>query len=64
MTNKASLYTWLVKIVIVLAVVVFTYAFIYIDKKYPGFKATWIFRFIVTPILYIIGFVLIILFIA
>lgn len=64
MIDKPSMYTWLVKIAIVIAVVVFTYAFIYIDKNHPGFKATWIFRFIVTPLLYIIGFILIILFIA
>ena len=64
MIEKPSMYNWFMKIAIVITVVVFTYAFIYIDRKYPGFKTTWIFRFIATPILYIIGFILIILFIA
>lgn len=64
MTDKPLFYTWLVKIAIVIAVVAFTYAFVYIDRRHPDFKKTWIFRFIITPLLYIIGFILIILFIA
>lgn len=64
MTDKPSFYTWLVKIAIVIAVVAFTYAFVYIDRRHPDLKKTRIFQFIITPLLYIIGFILIILFIA
>lgn len=64
MTDKPTFYGWLMKIAIILIVVVFAYLYKWIDKAFPGFKKTAVFRYAVTPLLYIIGFILVILFIA
>ena len=63
MVEKPTLYEWLLKIAIVVTVVILGYIFIHIDRLFPNFKNTLVFRFIITPALYIIGFAAVMFFI-
>lgn len=56
MIEKPTLYGWLLKIAIVVSIVIFGYIFVHIDRLFPNFKNTLVFKFVIIPVLYIIGF--------
>ena len=62
MEENQTLYGWLFKIAIVVVIILFVYLCITIDKKFPWFKNTSVFRYVITPIIYIILFVFVIYF--
>lgn len=62
MEGNQTLYGWLFKIAIVVVIIIFVNLCITIDKKFPWFKNTFVFRYVITPIIYIILFVFVIYF--
>ena len=38
--------------------------FVILDKKFPNFKNSLFFKYVITPLLYVLGFILTIIFIA
>lgn len=64
MVELPTLYQWLFKIAIIVFAIAVGYIFVGIDKVFPGFRKTIVFKYIVTPLLYITGGILVFLFIA
>lgn len=64
MVELPTLYQWLFKIAIIVFAIAVGYIFVGIDKVFPKFKNTIVFKYIVTPLLYVIGGILVFLFIA
>lgn len=63
MVEKPTLYQWLLKIAIILVFIAIGYIAVMVDKIFPSFKDTITFRYIIKPVLYLVGIALIILFI-
>ena len=57
MVELPTLYAWLLKIAIIAIVAVIAYLCVHVDKIFPGFKNTIAFKYIVTPVIYIAGFI-------
>lgn len=62
--EKPTLYQWLTKIIIIGIVIIMANLFVILDKKYPNFKNSLFFKYVITPLLYVLGFILVIIFIA
>jgi hypothetical protein len=63
MVELPTLYQWLFKIAIIVFAIAVGYIYIGVDKVFPRLKNTIIFKYIVTPLLYIAGGILVFLFI-
>lgn len=63
MTELPTFYQWIFKIALFLFFIGMGYLVIWIDKVFPNFKKTLIFRYIIKPVIYTIGIILL-LFIA
>ena len=64
MVELPTFYQWIFKIALILFLIGMGLLAVWIDKVFPNFKKTLIFRYIIKPIIYIIGIILMLLFIA
>ena len=64
MVEPPTLHQWQFKIFIIVSVIVAAKIFVGIDNAFPGIRETFVFRYIIKPLLYIIGIILVLLFIA